>query len=76
MTEPFSDNTFRWILTILTGGFAGAWLVVDAISLVRSRNADRSNAVVRDKHFGYVIGMIIGTIGVIGCLLYQHVIVI
>jgi hypothetical protein len=72
-TELVSDNVFRWALTFLTGGFAGAWLVVDAVSLIRSRHADRSDPVVRDKHFGYVIGIAIGAIGVIGCLRFWNV---
>jgi hypothetical protein len=72
-TELVSQNTFGWFLTALTGGLAGTWLVYDAFNFVRALNADRSDPVVRDKQFGYVIGMIIGVIGVVGCLKYQGV---
>lgn len=68
-----SDNTFRWILTILTFGLAGAWLVYDSYSLIRSWNADRGDSVVRDKHFGYVVGIVIGIIGIVGCLRFHGV---
>ncbi len=66
--NPFSDDVFRWILTGLTGGLAGTWLVYDAINLIRTRHADRRDPIVRDKHFGYVMGMVIGVIGVAGVL--------
>ena len=73
-TELVSQNTFGWILTILTGGLAGFWLVYDTYNLIRLRNADRSNdPAARDKYFGYFIGMLIGSIGVLGCLRYQGV---
>ncbi len=74
MTEPMSASTFAWFLTALTGGLAGTWLVYDAVNLVRTRKADRSDPIVRDKHFGYVIGMTIGVVGVFGCLKFQGVI--
>jgi hypothetical protein len=70
-----SDEAFRWILTILTGGFAGTWLVYDAISLVRSRREDRKrDPLIHDKRFGYVIGMLVGFIGVWGCLRFHGVV--
>ena len=69
-----SDNAFRWFLTALTGGLAGTWFFYDAFNLIRTRNADRSNAITRDKHFGYLIGMVIGVIGVLGCLRFHGVI--
>jgi len=72
-TELVSQTTFGWLLTVVTGGFAGLWFVHDFIFLARARNADRSDPVVRDQQFGYVIGMVIGAIGVVGCLRYQGV---
>jgi hypothetical protein len=68
-----SDEAFRWFLTVLTGGVSGAWVVYDAINLGRMRRADRRNAIVRDKQFGYAMGVIIGTIGVIGALRFHQV---
>ena len=69
-----SADAFKWFLTALTGGLASAWFVYDAINLARTRNADRKDPVVRDKHFGYVMGMIIGVIGIVGCLRFHGVI--
>ena len=74
MNELMSATAFKWFLTILTGGLAGAWFVYDSINLIRTRNLDRSDAVVRDRHFGYVMGIIIGVIGVLGCLKFHGVV--
>ena len=74
MTDPMSPTTFKWFLTILTGGLAGAWLIYDSINLIRTRNHDRGDAVVRDKHFGYLIGIAIGIVGVLGCLRFHDVV--
>lgn len=74
MNELMSPTAFKWFLTILTGGLAGAWFIYDSINLIRTRNLDRSDAVVRDKHFGYVIGILIGIIGVVGCLRFHGVV--
>jgi hypothetical protein len=68
-----SDTVFHWFLQLLTGLMAGGWLIYDAINLVRTRKADRADPVVRDKHFGYVMGMIIGVIGLVGVLRFQGV---
>ena len=74
MNELMSDNAFKWFLTFLTGGLASAWFIYDSINLIRTRNADRSDPVVRDKHFGYVMGILIGIIGVVGCLRFHDVV--
>jgi len=74
MNEVMSPTAFKWFLTVLTGGLAGAWLVYDSINLIRARKLDRRDGVVRDKHFGYVMGMAIGVIGLVGCLLFHDVI--
>jgi len=74
MNEVMSPVAFKWLLTALTGVLASAWLVYDTINLIRTRNADRGDAVVRDKHFGYVIGILIGIVGVLGCLRFHDVV--
>lgn len=74
MNELMSPTAFKWFVTILTGGLAGAWAIYDSINLIRSRNLDRSDAVVRDRHFGYAIGIVIGVAGVIGCLRFHGVV--
>jgi len=72
MNELMSATAFNWFITLLTGGVAGAWTIYDAINLLRTRNADRANPIVRDKHFGYVMGMVIGVLGIIGCLRFHN----
>jgi hypothetical protein len=74
MTELVSPLAFKWFLTLFTGIVAGVWFVWDAIKLVRLRTADGTDPVVRDKRFGYAIGVAIGAIGVIGCLKFNNVI--
>ncbi len=74
MNELMSPNAFKWFLTIITGGVAGAWFVYDTINLIRTRNLDRSDPVVRDRHFGYVMGIIIGLAGVIGTLRFHDIV--
>ncbi len=73
MTELVSPLAFKWFLTLFTGIVAAVWFVYDAIKLVRLRTADGADPVVRDKRFGYAIGIVIGAIGVIGCLMFQGV---
>lgn len=73
MNELMSPEAFKWFLTILTGGLAGSWLLYDAYNLVRIRKADKRDPIVRDKIFGYIMGMVIGVVGVIGCLRFHDV---
>jgi len=73
MTQLVSPLAFKWFLTLFTGIVAGVWFVWDAIKLARLRTADGTDPVVRDKRFGYAIGIVIGAIGVIGCLKFQGV---
>jgi hypothetical protein len=72
--QLMSPLVFKWFLTILTGGLAGAWLFYDSYNLIRTWGGDRSDGVVRDKHFGYVIGIAIGVIGLLGCLRFHNVV--
>jgi hypothetical protein len=74
MNELMSPTAFKWFITFLTGGLAGSWLIYDSINLIRFRNLDRSDAVVRDRQFGYVVGILIGIIGVVGCLRFHDVV--
>jgi hypothetical protein len=73
MNELISDGAFRMMLTIATGLMAGLWVVHDVLFLARLRGADRRNAVVRDQRFAYVMGIVIGIIGVVGTLRFNHV---
>ena len=69
-----SITVFKWLLTILTGGLAGTWFFYDAINLVRLRGKHRRDPSSQDRAFGYVIGVIIGFIGVWGCLRFHGVV--
>ena len=69
-----SDSAFKSILTVLVGGVSSVWFVYDAVNLWRARAADRKDPLVRDRHFGYAMGVIIATIGVVGALRFNGVI--
>ncbi len=73
-TELVSATAFKWFVTILTGGLAGSWFVYDIINLIRARNADGRDPLIRDRRVGYVIGIAIGLVGVLGCLRAHDVI--
>ncbi len=69
-----SPEHFKSFLTFLTAALAVPWLIYDTRNLLRAWKLDRGDAVVRDRHFGYVIGILVGVVGVLGCLLFQNVI--
>jgi len=73
MNDLMSPAAFKWFLTLLTGGLAGTWVIYDTFNLIRTRKLDRAEGAVRDKHFGYVIGIAVGVIGVLGCLRFHDV---
>lgn len=68
-----SAVAFKWFVTLLTGIVGGLWLVYDVFNLYRIRTADRRDALVQDKRFGYMIGIAVGAVAVIGCLKYHDV---
>lgn len=70
MTNPMTDLQFKWFLTLLTGGVSAIWFLADARKLVRLRNAV-STPTVRDQRFGYIMGLVIATIGIVGSAKYQ-----
>jgi len=73
MDELVSPTVFAWIVTFLTGGLAGTWFVYDTFNLIRVRNADGGDPLIRDRRFGYVMGIVIGLAGVLGCLRFHDV---
>lgn len=75
MTEELvSQNVFAWIVTGLTGGVAGAWFFYDMINLLRTRRADGGDPLISDRRFGYLVGLVIGVGGVLGCLRFHNVV--
>jgi hypothetical protein len=69
-----SDTVFTWFLTAIVGGVSGGWLVYDASNLWRLRGGDRRDPLVRDKLFGYTLGIVIALIGVVGTLRFHGVV--
>lgn len=70
--EPVSHDTFRWIVTVLTVA-AALWALYDIVKLSKIRGKDRSDPLVRDERFGYVMGIIIGAFTISGMLRYHGV---
>jgi hypothetical protein len=68
-----SDSTFRILLSVITGGVGGAWAIHDIVFIARLRGADRRDPLVADQRFGYVMGIVIGIIGVVGTLRFNGV---
>lgn len=66
-----SPTFVTWFVTIGTMALSVVWLVYDTRNLLRLRGADRKNPLVRDKLFGYVIGIITAIIGIVGVLRYH-----
>jgi len=62
------ENVFRWLLVLVTGGVAAAWIVHDVVLIARLRGADRRDPLVADQRFGYVMGIVIAIIGIVGTL--------
>ncbi|MEZ4360209.1 MAG: hypothetical protein R3B48_08510 [Kofleriaceae bacterium] len=58
-------------MTVGTMSLSCAWLVYDTRNLLRLRGADRRDPLVRDKLFGYVIGIITAIVGIVGVLRYH-----
>jgi hypothetical protein len=68
-----STTTFMWFITFCVGGVSALWLVYDGFNLARTRKLDRADPVVRDRRFGYTMGLIMATVGVIGALRFHGV---
>jgi hypothetical protein len=75
MTE-LPDSVFRVLISLFTGGFAGVWLVHDLLFLTRAarhRRAGRRDPLLSDQMFGYVVGIAIGVVGLVGTLRFNGV---
>ncbi|MEO8705756.1 MAG: hypothetical protein ABI867_37340 [Kofleriaceae bacterium] len=73
MSDPLvSDSTFRWIITAFT--MAGClWALYDVVHLVQLRGANMRDPLVRDRRFGYWIGIVIGVLAFAGVLRFHGV---
>jgi FtsH-binding integral membrane protein len=60
-----------WLVTAGTMALSIAWLVYDTRNLLRLRGADRKNPLVRDRLFGYVIGIVTAVVGIVGVVRYH-----
>ncbi|MEO8840117.1 MAG: ABC transporter permease [Kofleriaceae bacterium] len=65
-------DQFRWFLTLVTGGVSAIWFLADARKLIRTGRADGADPSVRDRRFGYTMGLVIATIGIVGSLKLNH----
>jgi hypothetical protein len=75
MTE-LPDGVFRVLISLFTGGLAGAWLVHDLVLIARvarQRGTGRRDPRVGDQVFGYAVGIVIGVIGLVGTLRFNGV---
>ena len=68
-----SEQVFRIFLSAMTAGIGGLWVIHDVVLMARLRGADPRDPLVRDQRFGYVIGILIGVIGVVGTLRFNGV---
>ena len=68
-----SDRAFHVLLSLITGVVAGGWTIHDLVLLARLRGGDRRDPLVADQWFGYVMGIVIGLIGVVGTLRFNGV---
>ena len=65
---------FAWFITAAVGGLSALWLVYDGVNLARTWRLDRADPSVRDRHFGYAMGLVMAAIGVIGALRFHGVV--
>jgi hypothetical protein len=70
--EPMTADQFRWFLTLVTGGVSAIWLFADARKLIRTGRQDGADPSVRDRRFGYTMGIVIATIGIVGSAKLNH----
>jgi hypothetical protein len=67
------DGVLPLLLSLITGVVAAAWIVHDVMLIARLRGADRRDPLIADKRFGYVMGIVIGVIGIVGTLRFNGV---
>lgn len=66
-----AGNPLPWVVTVSTGLLGAIWAAYDARNLLKHRTADMRDPLERDKRFGYIMGIVIGLIGVFGVIKYH-----
>lgn len=64
-------SSLAWIITVSTGALGAAWAAYDLRNLLKHQKADMRDPLERDKRFGYIMGVIIGLVGVFGVLKFH-----
>ena len=67
-----SPDAFKWTLTALTTA-ASLWALYDIKHLADLRGLDGRDPLVRDRKFGYVMGIVLALLGLAGVLRYHGV---
>jgi hypothetical protein len=62
---------YVWFVTLVTGVVAAYWIGIDSYRLRKALRGDRSDAAIRDRIFGSIIGIIIGLVGVAGVIMHH-----
>ena len=62
-----SVENFAWVPTIMIVCISLGWFIVDTVNLRRELAKDQRES---DRVFGYITGMVLGTLGIIG--LFVH----
>jgi hypothetical protein len=68
-----SEPAFRAVISVLTAGIGGLWVVHELVAINRLRGKGFADPLIRDQWFGYFIGIAIGVIGVVGTLRFNGV---
>ncbi|MGE0548024.1 MAG: hypothetical protein AB7O24_22040 [Kofleriaceae bacterium] len=66
-----SESFFNWFITIATGGLSILWFVYDIVNLIKLRGTNPRDPSIRDRRFGYSMGIIMATVGIVGALRFQ-----
>lgn len=75
MTE-LPPGVFKFLISLATAGFAAPWLIHDLVCLARGwrrRPAGRRDPLFTDRMFGYLVGVTISVIGLVGTLRFNGV---
>jgi hypothetical protein len=62
---------YEFFLSAITGGAAVYWIGIDSYRLRKALADDRTDAGVRDRIFGSMVGIVVGVVGVVGVALHH-----